>query len=284
MMTHEKIERIVNDMQTMQAIKNLILDMDGVLWRGETPMPGLVEFFAALRRKNINFVLATNNATKTAVMYTEKLARFGVQVAPEQILTSAETTAVYLSERYEGGTAVYVIGEKGLHDALTSKGFHIITPEEVKNGATATLVVVGFNGHVTYFELAMGALLVHKGAAFIGTNPDPSYPSELGPLPGAGSLLAVIQTATGVSPLIVGKPQPIIFQAAVKRLGGTLTDTAMVGDRLTTDIAGGKAVGLATILLLSGVTNHVQTQNSPIQPDHVFADITDLANHLDDHS
>lgn len=268
----------------MQTIKNLILDMDGVLWRGETPMPGLAEFFATLRRKNINFVLATNNATKTAVMYTEKLARFGVHIPPEQILTSAETTAVYLSERYEGGTAVYVIGEQGLHDALTAKGFQIVTPEQAQNGTTAPLVVVGFNRHVTYSELAMGSLLVHKGAAFIGTNPDPSFPSELGPLPGAGSLLAVIETATGVKPLIMGKPQPIIFQAAVKRLGGALADTAMVGDRLTTDIAGGQAAGLATILLLSGVTGREQVQNSPIQPDYVFADITDLASHLDDHS
>lgn len=268
----------------MQAIKNLILDMDGVLWRGETPMPGLVEFFATLRQKNINFVLATNNATKTAVMYTDKLARFGVEVAPEQILTSAETTAVYLSQRYDVGTAVYVVGEKGLHEALLAKGFHIITPEQARNGATAPLVVVGFNSHVVYDELAMGAMLVRKGATFIGTNPDPSYPSELGPLPGAGSLLAVIETSTGVSPFIVGKPKPIIFQEAVKRLDGTATNTAMVGDRLTTDIAGGNDAGLVTILLLSGVTSREQVLDSPIKPDFTFADITELADQLDNHS
>ncbi len=268
----------------MQGIKNLILDMDGVLWRGETPMPGLADFFATLRQKHINFVLATNNATKTAVMYTEKLARFGIHVLPEQILTSAETTAVYLSEHYDAGTAVYVVGEKGLHDALIAKEFHIITPEQVKNGTTAPLVVAGFNRHVIYNELAMGALLVHKGAAFIGTNPDPSFPSELGPLPGAGSLLAVIETATGVAPLIIGKPKPIIFQEAVKRLGGTPANTAMVGDRLTTDIAGGKGAGLITILVLSGVTSREQAQTSPIQPDFICNDITDLANQLDNYS
>ena len=268
----------------MHAIKNLILDMDGVLWRGETPMPGLVEFFATLRQKHINFALATNNATKTAVMYTEKLARFGIHVPPEQILTSAETTAVYLSERHDVGTAVYVVGEKGLHDALTAKGFHIITPEQVKAGTIAPLVVAGFNSHVTYNELAMGALLVHKGATFIGTNPDPSFPSEIGPLPGAGSLLAVIETATGVSPLIIGKPKPIIFQEAVKRLGGTPANTAMVGDRLTTDIAGGQGAGLITILVLTGVTSREQAQASPIHPDFICNDITDLANQLDNHS
>ncbi|MCB9422558.1 MAG: HAD-IIA family hydrolase [Ardenticatenaceae bacterium] len=268
----------------MHVIKNLILDMDGVLWRGETPMPGLPDFFAALRQKHINFVLATNNATKTAVMYTEKLARFGVDIPPAQILTSAETTAVYLSERYDTGTAVYVVGEKGLHEALETKDFHIITPEQVKAGDTAPLVVVGFNRHVTYGELAMGSLLVTKGATFIGTNPDPSFPSELGPLPGAGSLLAVIETATGVKPVIIGKPQPIIFEAAAKRLGGTPANTAMVGDRLTTDIAGGRAAGLLTVLLLSGVTSREQAQNSPILADFICSDITDLANQLDDHS
>lgn len=268
----------------MQAIKNLILDMDGVLWRGETPMPGLVEFFNTLRQKNINFVMATNNATKTAVMYTEKLARFGIQVLPEQILTSAETTAVYLSQRYTAGTAVYVVGEKGLHDAMTNQGFQIISPEQVKDGATAPLVVAGFSRHITYPELAMGALLVHKGATFIGTNPDPSFPSELGPLPGAGAIIAVIETATGIKPTIIGKPQPIIFHEAVRRLGGTADNTAMVGDRLSTDIAGGQGAGLATVLLLTGVTSREQAQTSSIKPTYICADITDLAQQLSNHS
>ncbi len=267
-------------MTAINAIKNLILDMDGVLWRGETPMPGLVEFFATLRRLNINFVLATNNATKTAVMYTEKLARFNVHIPPRQILTSAETTAVYLSEQYERGTAVYIIGEKGLHDAFTAKEFRIITPEQVYNGATAPLVVAGFTRHITYPELAMGSLLVHKGATFIGTNPDPAYPSEIGPLPGAGSLQAVITAATGVQPTIIGKPSPIIFQEAVKRLDGTTANTAMVGDRLTTDIKGGNDAGLNTILLLSGISSQADIARENIHPNFIFQDITDLAANL----
>ena len=261
-------------------IKNLILDMDGVLWRGETPMPGLTDFFATLRHLNVNFVLATNNATKTAVQYTEKIARLGVDIPPAQILTSAEATAAHLSQQYAAGTAVYVIGEKGLHDALEARRFHILTPQQVRDGASAPLVVVGFNRHVNYYELAMGALLVHKGAQFIGANPDPSYPSELGPLPGAGALQAVITTATGVEPTIIGKPRSAIFLEALGRLGGTTADTAMVGDRLTTDIAGGRAVGLPTILLLSGVTRRDDLAHSDVQPDYIFADITELAANL----
>ncbi len=271
---------IINNNMTLTAIKNLILDMDGVLWRGEIPMPGLADFFATLHTLNINFVLATNNATKTAVMYTEKLARFGVAVPPRQILTSAETTAVYLSQRYEKGTAVYIIGEKGLHNALTAQGFHIITPDQVYNGVTAPLVVAGFTQHVTYPELAMGALLVHKGATFIGTNPDPSFPSEIGPLPGAGALQAVVTAATGVQPTIIGKPSPIVFQEALKRLGATPTNTAMVGDRLTTDIKGGNDAGLNTILLLSGISTRDDIASKGIQPDFIFQDITELATAL----
>ncbi|MCB8966669.1 MAG: HAD-IIA family hydrolase [Ardenticatenaceae bacterium] len=261
-------------------IKNLILDMDGVLWRGETPMPGLVDFFATMRHLQMGFALATNNATKTAVQYVEKLARFGVDVPAANIVTSAEATAAYLRQEYEAETAVYVVGESGLHNAIAAQGFHIISGAEVRDGAVPTLVVAGFTRYATYDELAMGALAVHKGSRFVGTNPDPSFPSELGPLPGAGAIIAFIQTATGVTPTLVGKPGPIMFQQAMQRLGGTPANTAMVGDRLTTDIAGGQAAGLATILVLSGISSRDDVANGDIKPDYIFADITELTEKL----
>lgn len=258
-------------------IKNLILDMDGVLWRGNTPMPGLVDFFAALRGAGIGFILATNNATKTAAMYTERLARFGVDVPPEQILTSAEATASYLAGEFPPGAPAYVVGAKGLHDAITAQGFRIVTPQEVRDGGEAAFVVVGFSPHANYEELAMGALLVHRGAPFIGTNPDPTYPSEIGPLPGAGALIAVITTATGVNPILIGKPGPIVFREAVKRLGDDPSTVVMVGDRLSTDIAGAKAAGLRSALVLSGISTREEAETGPIRPDYIFADITELA-------
>lgn len=258
-------------------IKNLILDMDGVLWRGETPMPGLVDFFDTLRAAGIGFILATNNATKTAAMYTERLARFGVNVPPEQILTSAEATASYLASEYPPGSAAYVVGAKGLHDAITAQGFRVVTPQQVRAGGGAAFVVVGFSPHATYEELAMGSLLVHRGTPFIGTNPDPTFPSEIGPLPGAGALIAVIATATGVDPLLIGKPGPIVFREAVKRLGGAPSTVAMVGDRLSTDIAGAKAAGLRAVLVLSGISTREEAETGPIRPDFIFADITELA-------
>lgn len=262
-------------------ITNLILDMDGVLWRGDTPMPGLVDFFTMLRRTGIGFVLATNNATKTAAMYTAKLARFGVDVPPERILTSAEATASHMAEQYPSGTEIYVVGDKGLHEAMIARGFRPITPQDVRAGRSAAFVVVGFTPHATYEDLAMGSLLVHRGVRFIGTNPDPSYPSEIGPLPGAGALIAVIQTATGVEPTLIGKPGPIVFQEAVKRLGGDPQGVAMVGDRLSTDIYGAKAAGLRAVLVLTGISTREEVTLSPIKPDYIFADITALAYYLE---
>jgi 4-nitrophenyl phosphatase len=263
-----------------QRINQLILDMDGVLWHGETPLPGLVEFFDTLRNAGIRFVLATNNARKTADQYTQKLARFGVDVPPQQILTSAEATASYLAQHYDPGTSIYIVGDEGLHRALGAKGFREISPQQVRAGETAALVVVGFTPYANYDELAMGSLLVHKGARFIGTNPDPSVPNELGPLPGAGALLAVISTATGIQPTLIGKPGPVIFEEAIRRLGGDPTTTAMVGDRLSTDIAGAQAAGLTAILLLSGISTREEAENGPIKPDLILADINELAHYL----
>lgn len=262
------------------TINNLILDMDGVLWHGDTPMPGLVEFFDTLRAAGIGFILATNNATKTAEMYTERLARFGVDVPPEQILTSAEATASYLTEIYEPGSHVYVVGAKGLHEAVLAKGFKILPPPDVRAGAKAVAVVAGLSPDLTYEELAMGAHLVNQGVPFIGTNPDPTFPSEIGPLPGSGAILAVITASTGIEPTVIGKPGPIVFRKAVKLLGGDVSTIAMVGDRLSTDIYGAKAVGLQAILVLSGISTREEAETGPVRPDYIFADISELASFL----
>jgi 4-nitrophenyl phosphatase len=272
--------RTQHELHMLAKIRNLILDMDGVLWRGDTAMPGLANFFDTLRQLDIGFILATNNATKTAEQYTHKLANMGVIIPANQILTSAATTAYYIANKYPAGIAVYVIGTTSLHETLQAKGFHIVGPNQVEEGATARLVVVGFTPFVVYKELAMGSLLVHNGASLIGTNPDPTIPSEIGPLPGAGALLAVISAATGVEPYIVGKPGPAIFEEAIRRLASSKDDTAMVGDRLSTDIAGAKSAGLSTILLLSGISSRKDILESGIKPDYVFSDISELTHKL----
>jgi 4-nitrophenyl phosphatase len=268
-------------MQNDFRLDNLILDMDGVLWRGETPMPGLAEFFETLRVLDINFVLATNNATKVATQYTEKLARFGIDVGPEAILTSAEATAAHLEEQYEEGALAYVVGESGLRMAMSEKGFDLLDADGfVGKEARCDVVVVGFTRHVCYEQLASATHLINNGAHFVGTNPDVTFPSEYGPMPGAGAMLAFLQAATAREPEVIGKPGRGIFEEALERLQGKPSNTAMVGDRLETDIVGAHAAGINSILLLSGVTSRSKVENSDVQPDLIFEDIRALTNFL----
>lgn len=268
-------------MNFIDDLHNLILDMDGVLWRGETPMPGLTGFFETLDELGFDYVLATNNATKVAAQYTEKLARFGVEIAPEKILTSAEATAAHLAGEYPAGTTAYVVGEDGLRRAMRDREFSLLDKEGfVGADARATLVVVGFNRHVCYAQLASAAHLILNGARFVGTNSDPSFPSEVGPLPGAGALLRFIETGTGVDPLVIGKPARAIFDEALRRLDGRPDNTAMVGDRLETDIKGAQSAGLYTILLLSGVTSREKVENHQVQPDLTCENIEALGARL----
>jgi 4-nitrophenyl phosphatase len=262
-------------------IRNLILDMDGVLWRGDTAVPGLVEFFSTLRALNIGFILATNNATKTVSQYVEKLARLGVNLPAKQILTSAEATATYLYRHYPPGTSVYVIGEEGLQSVLVEHGFTVRAVDDpLGNDERVEVVVVGLAREVCYRQLANAALLIRRGAKFIGTNPDPTLPTEIGAMPGAGALLAFLEASTGTKPLVIGKPNRAIFEQALKQIKAFPGETAMVGDRIGTDIAGGRAAGLWTILLLSGATGRSEAEASPISPDWIFDDIQSLAEFL----
>ena len=254
---------------------------------------GFVEFFfATLRNTNRNFVLATNNASKTPAQYVTRFRNFGVEIDEAQVnpfnslgsvaITSSEATGSYLAEKYDADTAVFVIGGDGIHHALQRRGFEILTTEDVMmQGKRAEIVVVGFWRDVSYKEFAAGAVCINNGAVFVGTNPDVSFPSEWGNLPGAGSFLALLKAATGQEPITVGKPGTIIFEDALKRLGGTKANTAMVGDRLNTDIAGANGVGLNSILVLSGIsTRDDLAQANGSQPNFVFTDISELAQNL----
>jgi 4-nitrophenyl phosphatase len=256
-------------MQRLAHIRNLIIDMDGVLYRENDPMPGLVEFFDFLRRRGVRYLLATNNSTRTPAQYIEKMASMGVHITPADLITSAQATAAYLREIAPPGTPIYAIGQAGLRAALQEAGF-------VLGDHRAELVVAGMDVDLTYEKLKTATLLVRGGAEFIGTNPDVTLPTPDGFAPGTGAILAAIQAATGVAPRVIGKPEPMMFQQAMARLGASAADTAALGDRLETDIVAAQRTGILSLLVLTGATDRTMLAESAIQPDLVFEDIEDL--------
>ena len=254
-------------MPSLADIKHLIIDMDGVLYRGDQPMPRLVEFFAFMRERPIRFILATNNSTRTSQEYADKLGQMGVTVSPDEILVSGQATARFLSREYPRGTRVHVFGMPSLKQALAEEGF-LLEDENVQ------LVVASMDRGVTYEKLKKATLLIRGGARFIATNLDPTYPSEEGLIPGTGSMIAALETASGVKPQVIGKPEPIMYQLAMEQMGSNPKTTATIGDRVDTDILGGKRAGLTTICVLSGSSDHVEAEAA--ETDMIFDDIAQL--------
>lgn len=254
-------------MTDLASITHLIIDMDGVLYRGDKPLPRLLEFFAFLRRKPIPFILATNNSTKTPQDYVAKLARMGVEIFPAEILSSGITVAKVLAREYPAGTRVHVFGMPALRQALVDEGF-VLADEAVE------LVVASMDRDVSYDRLKRAALLIRRGARFVATNLDPTVPTEEGLAPGTGSLIAALQTATGVNPVAVGKPEAAMFELALDQMAAKPATTAMLGDRVDTDIVGAQRAGLRTICVLSGSSTRAEFE--AVGPDFIFADIGHL--------
>src|SRR5512143_4004873 len=259
---------------TLATCRYLITDMDGVLWRGREPLPGLVEFFQFLRQQAIRFVCATNNASTLPEKLAERLQGWGADVTAEEIVTSSIATAEYLADTFPAGARLYVVGMEGLRMPLLQKGFEIAEHD-------VAAVVAGIDWQLTYDHLKRAALNIRAGAKFIGTNGDRTFPSSEGIIPGAGAILAAIETGTGVKPIVMGKPESPLYETALKRMHAVPEQTLVLGDRLETDILGAVRLGLKSALVLSGVTTRAQLTASDYQPDWVFADITDLKNHWD---
>ena len=259
----------MNQETILQSLRNLVIDMDGVLYRGDELIAGTRELISLLRRMEIGFVLATNNATRTPQQFVDKLAGMGVQIHTHEVLTSSLATASYLARVAPPGAKVFVVGMEGLRSALEGAGFRLVA-----NGAQ--FVVAGMDFAICYDRLAQASLQIRAGARFIGTNPDLTFPSERGILPGAGSLLAFLEAASGVKPVVIGKPGTAMMEQALDRMAAEPATTAMLGDRLETDILAGRRAGLRTILVMSGVTDEPTLSGSEIQPDLVFADVAHL--------
>jgi 4-nitrophenyl phosphatase len=234
-------------MTDLAAVRAVVLDMDGVLWRGEEVVPQAPAFLDYLRGRGIPFALATNNSGQAPPDYDAKLARLGLGPVPyERIITSGVVTAHYLKAHLPPGSGVYVVGGDGLRALVQQAGF-VLTDTDV------AAVVAGIDRQFTYQKAWTATKYIRAGALFIGTNPDVTFPMPDGPSPGAGSILAMLAAAGGRQPLIMGKPAAHMFEDAVAALGTTPAETLMIGDRFDTDIVGARAAGLQTALVMTGI-------------------------------
>lgn len=255
-------------MKAVFESRGLLIDMDGVLWRGSKYLPGVKDFFATLRSRNLPFQMVTNNATASPASTVGRLSALEVDISESEVLTSAYATAQYLRSVLYEGASVFAIGEDAVLDALKQAGFQIQNePDSVQ------AVIVGFDREISWKKLAQAAFAIQSGALFIGTNPDVSFPTERGQAPGNGAFVLALEAATNVKPVIVGKPEAQMFTQAVEHMGVDPAAALMLGDRLETDILGAQQVGIATALLLTGVTDRQQSEASEIKPDFVFEDL-----------
>ena len=239
-----------------------LIDMDGVVSRGNQVIPGAVEFIDRLHTKKIPFMFLTNNSQRTPVDISTKLQRLGFRVGPEHVFTSALATASYIAQHKPRGTA-YVIGEGGLLAALDRAGIAIVDQEP-------DFVVLGEGRTMTLEMLEKAVQHVINGAKLIATNLDPNCPTQDGGIrPGCGAYIKMIEEATGYRAFSAGKPSPVIFRAARKRLGLSSGETIMVGDTMDTDIIGGNQLGFRTILVLSGGTKREDLRRYAYAPDEI---------------
>lgn len=250
-------------MKNWPEISGIISDLDGVTYRGDDPIPSAVKAFQAWDLAGLPYAFVTNNSTKTAREFSEKLNGFGIPTTPDRIVTTCAVAAMRVNELLPAGARVMVIGASALSDAVVAQGFELADSD-------VSAVVAGLDRHFTYEKLAKAQAALMSGAIFIGTNPDHMLPHGAGFEPGAGSILKAIETASGVPPIIIGKPQPDLVTMALELLGTPARTTFMVGDQVMTDIAAGHAAGLPTILVRTGVQ-----ESGPfcVEPDF---DINDL--------
>lgn len=261
--------RVPLDCGVLADIRNLLIDMDGVLYRGRTGLPGGPELIAFLRERGIPYLLVTNNSTLTPAQFVLRLGRMGIDVSQDLIMTSGVATSAYLATLAPPGTKVNVVGEPALIKELEGRGFVIA-------GRDAEYVVCGWDKGINFDKLKTACLAIRDGATFIGTNADKTYPLEKDLIPGAGSILAFLVAATDVEPIVVGKPEPIMIEQSLRMLGARPEETAILGDRLDTDILGGHRAGILTIMLLTGISTEAEAAACDAPPDLIFDDLPTL--------
>lgn len=255
----------------LSRVRNLLLDMDGTLYLGARVFGATSGFLAGLQHRGLKYLLLTNNSSLDAVGYAAKLARMGLTVPAERIFTSGEATTIYLAQTHGPSLRLFVLGTATFEAEMARAGFTL-----VDEGADC--VVVGFDNTLTYDKVRRACREIRRGAAFVASHPDLVCPTEEGPIPDAGSMAAMITSATGVTPTAVGKPSTLMVRTALARLGGAEpAETAMVGDRLYTDMRMALEGGLTAILVLTGEAQEADLADTPYPPHHVFPSIAQLA-------
>ena len=270
---------MTRELSELRAVRGVLFDMDGVIYVGTQPLPGVQTAIDYLTSTGRAFLFVTNNASKTPEQFVERLAEMDIHVGPQQVLGSAEATACWLAgqvarQGWPRGPVI-VMGQDGLKVALEKNGFELTTDPHA-----ARYAVAGINFKLTYDDLASVTLAIRAGARFIGTNSDATYPTERGPLPGAGSILALLATASGQQPLVIGKPNRGMYEQALARLDVTAGQTLMVGDRYDTDISGAIPLGLWTAGVLTGISTRSDFERANPPPDLIVENLPDLVDRL----
>jgi 4-nitrophenyl phosphatase len=269
--------RVGDALQRLREAKAWIFDMDGVLYRGIEPLPGVRELLDALTLRERQVMLATNNSMSTPEAYETRLADMGIDVPAEAVITSALATRDYLERELPAGSGIYVIGMPALREQLfAGTTFHPVQYGEEQPAA----VVIGLDLAFSYDKLKAAHLALQQGALFIATNADTTLPTEAGLVPGAGSIVAALSAASGRLPIVIGKPETPMLEMAMLRMGVRPEETVMIGDRLDTDILAGERAGMPTVLVLTGVSTREDLAAAEALPDVVVSDLPSLVEAL----
>jgi len=261
---------------TLADIRCFLLDMDGTIYLGNRLLPGAAEFISVLRRQGLEYLFLTNNSSRDKQAYVDKLAAMGIKAGRDQVLTSGEATAIYL-QRVRPGAKVFLLGTPALAREFAAHGFQVVSKAD-----SPDYVILGFDTTLTYQKLWDACDLIREGTKYVATHPDFNCPLEGGNyMPDAGAIIAFIEASTCRRPKIIGKPNKEIVEAALTRTSAQRGETAIVGDRLYTDIAMGIAAGLTSILVLSGETRQEDLDGSQFRPDYVFASVGELVQALE---
>jgi 4-nitrophenyl phosphatase len=279
----------------------LLVDLDGVLYRGADPVPGVAALLAARAAAGDDVVYVTNNSMWYRAEYVDRIAGMGAPVTADRIVSSPRATALYLRDHEPAVRHVLTVGASGLDRELADAGFRVTRAgdagERIRGGGVEgtdggngweaaerpEAIVVGLDPHIDYLRLSVATDCVRAGALFVATNRDPVYPTERAVRPGAGSIVAAIEAASGVTPVSIGKPEPYLLEEAARTVGRDPNEAVMIGDNLGTDIGAAMAVGARSVLMLTGVTSRAEVESAPAgrRPTAIAADATELAEVLD---